>query len=94
MPRGIYLAYLAILNSELFSDLLSAVSNNVGGGQWNLSKKFVDNIALPDLTDEHDNSITLSNLSKIGGDIHSEATIDEKQLQELVNKAYGIDVVR
>jgi len=92
LPRRICLAYLAILNSELFSNLLSAVSNNVGGGQWNLSKKFVDNIALPDLSDEHVNSIIVSNLSKIGEDIHSEAKIDEKQLQELVRKAYGVDV--
>jgi adenine-specific DNA-methyltransferase len=49
LGRTVWLAYLALLNSDIFSSLLAAHSNHVGGGQWNLSKRFVEKIPLPDL---------------------------------------------
>ncbi len=36
LPMQTGLAYLALLNSRLFSKLLAGTSNHVGGGQWNL----------------------------------------------------------
>jgi hypothetical protein len=85
------LAYLAILNSQLFSELLSATSNHVGGGQWNLSTKFVDLIAIPDLTDldiKH-SSVGMA-LSKIGEHIHSHGMddVDKELLEEMVRTIY------
>ena len=43
-------AYVPILNSAIFADLLAARSNNVGGGQWNLSIRFVEDLPLPHLS--------------------------------------------
>lgn len=91
LPSKVSLAYLAILNSSVFSELLSAASNNVGGGQWNLSKKFVDKIAIPDLLRDQSGTAIISQLSTIGKRIHEGLPIDEKQLEELVNLIYGVD---
>lgn len=40
---------LAFLTSSVTDRLLSAVSNNLSGGQWNLSKRFVEKMPLPDI---------------------------------------------
>jgi len=90
-PRKLGFAYLAILNSSLFSQLLSAVSNHVGGGQWNLSKRFVDKIPIPDLTDEAINPALISQLSKIGERFHSGLAVDDDQVEELVYSLFGVD---
>jgi predicted RNA methylase len=90
LPTKVSLAYLAILNSSLFSDLLSAVSNNVGGGQWNLSEKFVNKIALPDLLHNQDIT-TISLLANIGKRMHQGLPTDGEQLDELVHLVYGLD---
>lgn len=42
-------AYLALLNSSLFSSLLAEFCPHVAGGQYNLSKRFVDRIPMPNL---------------------------------------------
>jgi len=49
--RKVFLAYVALLNSPIFRDLLAASSNHVGGGQWNLSKRYVRNIPIPNLVE-------------------------------------------
>jgi predicted RNA methylase len=90
LSRKVYLAYLAILYSRLFSELLSAASNNVGGGQWNLSKKFVDGIAMPDLASSNSSSTVFLGLSEIGERIHSGTDIDRNQLEELVRVIYRL----
>ncbi len=46
------LAYLAIICSSLIDDLLSYVSNSLGGGQWDLSQKYIQNMPLPNLFNE------------------------------------------
>lgn len=47
--RNLDRAYVAILNSELFMTLLSATSNHIGGGQWDLSTQYVKKLIVPDL---------------------------------------------
>jgi adenine-specific DNA-methyltransferase len=89
--RKIGFAYLSILNSSVFSELLSATSNHVGGGQWNLSKKFVDDIPMPDLFSEQVNPSVVSKLAIVGEAVCSGLTIDEKELTSLVNLLYGVD---
>lgn len=91
LPEEVGLAYLAILNSSLFSKLLSASSNHVGGGQWNLSKKFVDQIPLPNLLSEDVASDTLEGLAEIGKKIHSGEAFDTLEREEFVNAAYGLE---
>jgi hypothetical protein len=101
LPRGgkvlssrISLVYVAILNSRFFSELLSATSNNVGGGQWNLSTKFVDMIAMPELTDSDiGSSSAIATLYEIGEQIHCGKMdkIDKELYTETVKEAYSVN---
>jgi adenine-specific DNA-methyltransferase len=91
LPEAVGLAYLAILNSSLFSKLLSASSNHVGGGQWNLSKKFVDHIPLPDLLSENVAPDTLGGLTEMGGKIYAGEAVNSQEHEELVNAVYGLE---
>lgn len=50
MHERVWRAYVALLSSPLVDDLLGAVSVHIGGGQWNLSKKYIELMPLPDLT--------------------------------------------
>lgn len=76
------LAYIALLNSPMFSELLSAVSNNVGGGQWDLSARFVNKVAIPDLNSSGFDPHLLSRLTDAGtcicrGDIVPDAILND-----------------
>jgi len=85
------LAYLAILNSPLFLELLSAVSNNLGGGQWNLSAQFVNQIALPDLMSSDIDSQIIHRLAEAGRHIHiGSPETDKSLLTELVDTIYRL----
>ncbi len=44
------MAYLAILNSESFFALVAEHSPRVGGGQFDMSPRYVDSVPLPDLS--------------------------------------------
>jgi predicted RNA methylase len=90
LPTNVGLAYLAILNSHLFSELLSATSNHVGGGQWNLSKRFVDNIPIPDLLSDNVEPDLITELSNIGKNIQSCQSINDETREELVKAVYGL----
>ena len=46
----IYLAVLGFLNTEIASDLLEYVSIQVSGGQWDLSRKYVGGLPIPNLS--------------------------------------------
>jgi hypothetical protein len=48
---GLLRAYWSILNSSPFMVLVSAVSKQVAGGQFDLGPRFVDQIPIPDLVD-------------------------------------------
>lgn len=100
--RKVALAYLAIFNSRLFSRLLSATSNHVGGGQWDLSPRFVNEIPIPWLgaacaaisSSAMDGDL-LDDLSRLGEEIERRAlhglTQSEKdRLEQAVDAAYGI----
>ena len=89
--KRISLAYLAIINSPFFSELLSAVSNNVSGGQWDLSKRFISNISIPDFFAEYPISTNTQKLSTLGDNIFLGLTVDEEILTYLVKKAYVLE---
>jgi adenine-specific DNA-methyltransferase len=94
LSAGVSLAYLAILNSQLFSELLSATSNHVGGGQWNLSAKFVNTIAIPEITDSDIRSASaVATLCEIGEQIHSGKMdkVDKELYADTVQEVYSVN---
>ena len=96
------LAYLALFNSRFFSRLLSATSNHVGGGQWDLSPRFVNDMPIPWLGAACAASpsfvldgVLLDDLSRLGEKIDRRSlqglTQPEKnRLEQAVEAAYGI----
>ena len=90
IPENVIYAYLTIINSELFSTLLSATSNSVGGGQLDLSKKYIDNVAIPDLLDAQINPEILHKLTEIGQQIASNKHVDAERHREVVSQVYGL----
>jgi adenine-specific DNA-methyltransferase len=84
------MAYLTILNSNLFSELLSAVSNHVGGGQWNLSKRFVKKIPLPNLTLPEIDPRLIATLADVGRQIFDGSPPNNNESEELVHTIYRI----
>lgn len=84
------LAYLGLLNAPLIDSLIEMVSVNIAGGQFDLSKHYIDKMPLPDLSklDLH----TLDKLSKIGKDIDEGKPIDRNDLNQLVANIYGLNL--
>lgn len=81
-----FAAYAALLNSRLFTLLLGEFCNHVAGGQYDLSKRFVDNIPLPNLpmlAQDKEKGFAVAELDRIGvaasrgSAVASGATIDE-----------------
>jgi predicted RNA methylase len=85
------MAYLALLNSDVFELVLGCLCPRVQGGQFNLSKRFVENVPLPDLSDERRVRPSLvRELAKVGRCIQKGKEYDEKDLSNLVASSYGI----
>ncbi|VVD60714.1 hypothetical protein PCE31107_00088 [Pandoraea cepalis] len=82
------LALVAVFASRLAEKLLSQVSAQVGGGQWDLSSKYVGE--LPLLAPTPANLRVLRDLAVWGKRIASEEAVDLDILTELVCGAYGI----
>ncbi len=85
------MAYLAILNSSVFEQLLGLSCPRVAGSQFNLSKRFVSKVFLPDLTDDLTSGRAVSALALAGEAIHKGATIDLDELEHEVAGAYRMD---
>jgi hypothetical protein len=84
-------AYLAILNSTVFETLLSCFCPRVQGGQFDLSKRHVENAFIPDLLDgvvpgELIDALENSGRRMAAGDNE----YDAEELDELVMRAYGV----
>jgi hypothetical protein len=86
----IWLSYLAILSSKFINDLLSSISNHVGGGQWDLSTRFIQNMPLPSLFLTSFDAKVIKDLSSIGNCILTGKYYDEQQLEDLVKFIYGL----
>ena len=71
--RGVLpLEYLAIFNSLVFDRLLALFCPRVQGGQFDLSKRFVDKVPIPDLSNaEASDANTCAALGEMGRRIHS-----------------------
>jgi hypothetical protein len=84
-------AYLAVLNSGVFEDLLEGACPRVQGGQFDLSTRFVNSIFLPDLSD--DMQVTgqvVESLAEIGRDIHAGKGPSVQNIDKTVARAYGL----
>lgn len=98
VPSGFYdtdlpWAFTAILNSRPFVILLSYYCTQVQGGQFNLSKRFVKDVPLPDLMDEVPGDITTA-LAECGRAMGSGQPHDDAELSSLVSRAYGVPLSR
>jgi adenine-specific DNA-methyltransferase len=96
LSRAAWLAHLALLNSSLTSSLLAATSNNVGGGQWNLSKRFMAKMPWIRVHDRKFPASLLSELATIGEQIHLGSFAwneqhAQRELRELAAAALGIE---
>lgn len=92
LSREIWLAYLALINSDLFEALLSATSDNVGGGQWNLSIRYVRHLPIPKLDPE---AALTQQLARLGQVIHLNGLdkLDQgasRELHKLCETAFGV----
>ncbi len=89
-PNQVGLAYLAVLNDSIVDILLSGVSNHVGGGQWNLSKRFVAEMPLPDLFASDISAELLKELSQFGQAIHKGRDFDRDKLTKFVRSIFNV----
>jgi adenine-specific DNA-methyltransferase len=90
LPESVGLAYLAILSCPFINNLLDSISNHIGGGQWDLSKRYVSNMPLPDLTIENLDLGILKSLHEIGKRINSGHDFDSHVLNDLVIDLYQL----
>jgi len=93
LSNSIGLSYLAVLNSPLFIRLVSAVSHHVSGGQWDLSKRYVRQLPIPNLFDAAASPALIEELTEVGRTIHKQGLPPEGLSQEslaTVARAYGL----
>lgn len=84
---GTELAYLALLNHPVMNTLLPGVSNNLAGGQWNLSERFVNQLPMPALT--LDDGLTAV-LMGIGASVTMGERPDPELWDDAIRRAFGI----
>lgn len=74
-------AYITILSLPIINDLLKGISKQIGGGQWYLASKFINNMPIPDLFDRRKIGESLVNdLISSGRLIDAGETIDRDRL--------------
>lgn len=83
---------VATLNAPITNTLLAGVSNNLSGGQWNLSKRFVERMPLIDAQKLPESLI--ERLSHIGEQMAKGESWDTVELDHLARKALGLDIKR
>jgi hypothetical protein len=82
-------AYLCLLNSSVFENLLQGTCPRVQGGQFNLSSRFVNRVYLPDLANESQVTGDLvEELARLGRQIHAGRMPDASQIEEAAARAY------
>lgn len=82
------LALLATLNAPLTDVLLAGVSNNLAGGQWNLSKRFIERMPVVDVTRLP--STLYEALAVLGETMTQGGNCDDALINDLTCQAFGI----
>jgi len=80
-------AYSAILNSGIFFEALSAIARQIGGGQFDLSDRFVSEIPLPDLFEGKLEEV--ADLALFGRAMSEAKEIDSNALKRVVGSYYS-----
>ena len=80
-------AYLALLNHPLTDILLSGISNNLSGGQWNLSERYVNHLPLPKL---QAGAPLTEVLMGMGSTLNHGEPLDRTLWTRTVYQAYGL----
>lgn len=91
---GFVAAYGALFNTGLFSTLLDAFSAPVAGGQYDLSRRYVDSINLPDfgaLAAAANRDVVIG-LERLGADIRANDPGWAAAANEAAAAAYGLDL--
>jgi len=86
-------AYLAILNSTAFEDIMSLFTVRLQGGQMRLEARFLSQIPLPDVTDERScPARVVKDLVDLGKAIHAgELKAVAPDLNKHVSLLYGLE---
>ena len=87
--ESVYYRYLALLNSDYFSDLVSAFSTKMAGGQYNLSKRYMTNVPIPDLSLD---SVVTDELELLGRNIQVNGIPVDNTLQAMAVSAYSLSL--
>jgi hypothetical protein len=82
------LAIVATLNASITNTMLAGVSNNLSGGQWNLSKRFIERMPIIDA--QKLGGPLLESLSHIGEQMANGNDWDPKVLDQLARNALGL----
>jgi len=83
-------AYVALLNSNVFEVLLSCFCPRVQGGQFNLSKRFVNDIYIPDFGASNAPGDLVHELAQIGHALSRGSDVDAHELNRISSRVYGI----
>ena len=84
-------AYLTLLNSPVFEDILACFCPRVLGGQMNLSGKFIELVFIPDLSDtSRFPSDLVSDLARLGRAIADGKMPKASILASAANRTYGL----
>lgn len=82
-------AYLSLLNSAYFESLLAEYCPQVRGGQFNLSRKYVATVPLPDLSSKRESPVA-DGLATIGKQMADGDEFDARHLETLTGAVYGL----
>lgn len=82
------LALTGLFAAPSIDKLIAAVSNNLAGGQWNLSARFMNNMPFPNLWSRELRTVA-EMLARAGAMLSAGEMVDEAELNDLVAHAYG-----
>src|SRR5207247_6776693 len=81
-------AYMAVLNSDFFERILSFFCPRVGGGQYEVYPKYVDQLPIPDLSTATEQ--LTSRLACIGRAMATGDQVNDQEVSALVSNAFGV----
>lgn len=85
-----FYAYVALLNNPFVDILLEMISDNVQGGQWNLSSKFIEEMPIPNLTQKDIDLRLINELAEIGKKISRNSIVDFDRLVYILKSLLGL----
>jgi SAM-dependent methyltransferase len=84
-------AYVTLLNSALFEEILSCYCPSVQGGQFDLSNRFVRKVPIPNLRAPHISASLLKQMADVGQRIHDGELEDcRDEANSFTHRAYGL----